>query len=85
MRRVGKKRGRKNQRRERTREKKIQAREKVEKLSRCGAAHVEAEMHETPQSRRAFESSDVIKVHALVARGTSPRHNVENTSSSERF
>ena len=56
---------------------------------RCGAKHIckskcsKVEM--SPQCRTTFGSSDVEKVHALVARSTFRRQNVKNTRGSDHF
>ena len=42
-------------------------------------------MYKTPQPRTTFGSSDVEKVHAVVARSTFPSQNVQNTSASDHF
>ena len=41
--------------------------------------HLEVKMYKTHHSRTTFGSWDVEKVHAVVARGTFPRQNVQNT------
>jgi len=48
-------------------------------------AHFQVKMYKTPQLRTTFGSSDVKKVHAVVARSTFRSQNVQNTSVSERF
>ena len=48
---------------------------------RCGAKHISKAHH----SRTAFGSSDVEKVHAVLARSTFPSQNVQNTPFSDRF
>ena len=48
-------------------------------------AHVEVKMHKTPQPRTTFGSCDVEKVHAVVARSTFGRQNVQNTPCSDHF
>ena len=48
-------------------------------------AHFEVKMYKTPQRRTTFGSSDVEKVHAVVARSTFPSQNVQNTSVSDDF
>ena len=48
-------------------------------------AHFQVKMYKTPQLRTTFESSDVEKVHAVVARSTFPSQNVQNTSASDHF
>ena len=47
--------------------------------------HFEVKMYKTPQCRTTFGSSDVEKVHAVVARSTFPSQNVQNTSVSDDF
>ena len=42
-------------------------------------------MHKTPEDRTTFGASDVEKVHAVVARSTSPSQNVQNTPGSDHF
>ena len=42
-------------------------------------AHVEVKMYKTPHVRATFGSSDVEKVHAVVARSTFASQNVQNT------
>ena len=42
-------------------------------------AHFHVKMYKTHQVRTTFGSSDVEKVHAVVARSTFPRQNVQNT------
>ena len=44
-------------------------------------AHFEVKMYKTPQCRTTFGSSDVEKVHAVVARSTFRSQNVQNTPS----
>ena len=46
-------------------------------------AHFEVRMRKTPQCRTAFGSSDVEKVHAVVARSTFGSQNVKNTRGSD--
>ena len=48
-------------------------------------AHFEVKMHKTPQCRTTFGSSDVEKVHAVVARSTFRSQNVQNTPLSDHF
>ena len=48
-------------------------------------AHVEVKMHKTPGVRTTFGSSDVEKVHAVVARSTFRSQNVKNTRGSDHF
>ena len=48
-------------------------------------AHFEVRMRKTPQCRTAFGSSDVEKVHAVVARSTFGSKNVKNTRGSDHF
>ena len=48
-------------------------------------AHFQVKMYKTPQLRTTFGSSDVEKVHAVVARSTFPSQNVQNTSASDHF
>ena len=48
-------------------------------------AHFEVKMFKTPQCRTTFGSSDVEKVHAVVARSTFRSQNVQNTSASDHF
>ena len=48
-------------------------------------AHFEVKMYKTHQLRTTFGSSDVEKVHAVVARSTCPSQNVQNTSASDHF
>ena len=48
-------------------------------------AHFEVKMYKTHHSRTTFGSSDVEKVHAVVARSTFPSQNVQNTSGSDHF
>ena len=47
--------------------------------------HFQVKMYKTPQSRTAFGSCDVEKVHAVVARSTFPSPNVQNTPCSDHF
>ena len=55
----------------------------VEMLKKCTPlwreAHFEVKMYKTHHSRTTFGSSDVEKVHAVVARSTFPSQNVQNT------
>ena len=46
-------------------------------------AHVQVKMYKTHQVRTTFGSSDVEKVHGVVARSTFPSQNVQNTPTSE--
>ena len=48
-------------------------------------AHFQVKMYKTPQLRTTFWSSDVEKVHAVVARSTFPSQNVQNTPCSDHF
>ena len=48
-------------------------------------AHLEVKMYKTHQVRTTFGSSDVEKVHAVVARSTFPSENVQNTPFSDHF
>ena len=48
-------------------------------------AHFEDKMYKTHQVRTTFGSWHVEKVHAIVARNTFRRQNVQNTSASEHF
>ena len=48
-------------------------------------AHFEVKMYKTRRSRTTFGSSDVEKVHAVVARSTFPSQNVQSTSVSDHF
>ena len=48
-------------------------------------AHFQVKMHKTPEDRTTFGASDVEKVHAVVARSTSPSQNVQNTPGSDHF
>ena len=48
-------------------------------------AHLEVKMHKTPHVRATFGSSDVEKVHAVVARSTFGSQNVKNTRGSDHF
>ena len=48
-------------------------------------AHFQVKMYKTPQPRTAFGSCDVEKVHAVVARSTFGRQNVQNTPCSDHF
>ena len=48
-------------------------------------AHFQVKMYKTPQLRTTFGSSDVEKVHAVVARSSFPSQNVQNTSASDHF
>ena len=48
-------------------------------------AHFEVKMYKTHHVRTTFGSSDVEKVHAVVARSTFPSQNAQNTSCSDHF
>ena len=48
-------------------------------------AHFEVKRYKTPQRRTTFESWDVEKVHAVVARSTFPSQNVQSTPGSDHF
>ena len=48
-------------------------------------AHFEVKMYKAHQSRTTFGSSDVEKLHAVVARSTFRSQNVQSTSASEHF
>ena len=48
-------------------------------------AHFQVKMYKTPHVRATFGSSDVEKVHAVVARSTFPSQNVQNTTCSSHF
>ena len=48
-------------------------------------AHFEVKMRKTHQVRTTFGSSNVEKVHAVVARSTFPSQNVQNTPLSDHF
>ena len=48
-------------------------------------AHFEVKMYKTPQCRTTFGSSDVEKVHAVVARSTFRSQNAQNTPLSDHF
>ena len=48
-------------------------------------AHFQVKMYKTHHSRTIFGSSDVEKVHAVVARSTFPSQNVQNTPASDHF
>ena len=48
-------------------------------------AHFQVKMYKTHQCRTTFESSDLEKVHAVVARSTFPSQNVQNTPFSDHF
>ena len=52
---------------------------------RCGEAHFEVKMYKAHQLRTTFGSSDVEKVHAVVARSTFRSQNAQNTPWSEHF
>ena len=48
-------------------------------------AHFQVKMFKTHHCRTTFGSSDVEKVHAVVARSTFPSQNVQNTTCSRHF
>ena len=48
-------------------------------------AHFQVKMYKTQQCRTTFGSSDVEKVHAVVARSTFPSQNVKSTRGSDHF
>ena len=48
-------------------------------------AHFQVKMYKAHQVRTTFGSWDVEKVHAVVARSTFPRQNVQNTPASDHF
>ena len=48
-------------------------------------AHFQVKMYKTHHSRTTFGSSDVEKVHAVVARSTFPSQNVQSTPFSDHF
>ena len=48
-------------------------------------AHFQVKMYKTHQFRTTFGSCDVEKVHAVVARGTFPSQNVQNTPCTDHF
>ena len=48
-------------------------------------AHFQVKMYKTHYARTTFGSSDVEKVHAVVARSTFPSQNVKNTRGSDHF
>ena len=48
-------------------------------------AHFQVKMYKTHQCRTTFGSSDVEKVHAVVARSTFPSQNAQNTRGSDHF
>ena len=48
-------------------------------------AHFEVKIYKTHHSRTTFGSWDVEKVHAVVARGTFPSQNVQNTPAPDHF
>ena len=48
-------------------------------------AHFEVKMYKTPHVRATFGSSDVEKVHAVVARSIFRSENVQNTTCSRHF
>ena len=47
--------------------------------------HIQVKMHKTHHSRTTFGSSDVEKVHTVVARSTLRSQNVQNTRGSDHF
>ena len=51
----------------------------------CREAHFQVKMYKTPHVRATFGSSDVEKVHAVVARSTFRSQNVQNTRGSDHF
>ena len=61
----------------------------VEMLNKCTPlwreAHVQVKMCKTPHVRATFGSSDVEKVHAVVARSTFRSQHVQNTRGSDHF
>ena len=61
----------------------------VEMLKKCTPlwreAHFEVKMYKTHHSRTTFGSSDVEKVHAVVAWSTFPSQNVQSTPGSDHF
>ena len=61
----------------------------VQMSKKCTAlwreAHFEVKMYKTLGVRATFGSSDVEKVHAVVARSTFPSQNVQNTSAPDHF
>ena len=61
----------------------VQISKKCTPLSR--EAHLQVKMFKTPQCRTTFGSSDIEKVHAVVARSTFRSQNVQNTSASDHF
>ena len=48
-------------------------------------AHLQVKMYKTHQCRTTFGSSDVEKMHAVVARSTFPSENVQSTTCSRHF
>ena len=48
-------------------------------------AHFEVKIYKTHHSRTTFGSSDVEKVHAVVARSTFRSQNIQNTPASDHF
>ena len=48
-------------------------------------AHFQVKMYKTQHARTTFGSSDVEKVHAVVARSTFPSQNVQNTPAPDHF
>ena len=61
----------------------------VEMLKKCTPlwreAHFQVKRYKTPQRRTTFGSSDLEKVHAVVARSTFWSRNVKNTRGSDHF
>ena len=61
----------------------------VEMLKKCTPlwreAHFQVKLYKTHQLRTTFGSSDVEKVHAVVARSTFPSQNVQNTPAPDHF
>ena len=61
----------------------------VEMSKRCTPlrrkAHFQVKMYKTHHVQSTFRSCDVEKVHAVVARSTFPRQNVQNTPRSDNF
>ena len=52
---------------------------------RCGAKQISKSKCKTHQPRTTFGSSDVEKVHAVVARSTFPSQNIQSTPGSDHF
>ena len=48
-------------------------------------ANLQVKMYKTPGARSTFGSSDVEKVHAVVARSTCPSQNVQTTPGADHF